>query len=102
MTILSWPIRLRSLTVLIGLSATPFTIAASQTLETETARLLPAKGIKFGGNFEHQTSSEGRETAVPMFFEVGLSGLRRDPAESRSPGHRPGRPRDHGRATGGR
>lgn len=73
MKILSRRIVLRSLTLLIGLGATPFAFAASQTLETETVRLLPAKGIKFGGNFERQTSSEGRETAVPMFFEVGLS-----------------------------
>ena len=73
MKTLSPRIGLRSLTLVIGLAATPFGIAASQTLETETARLLPAKGIKFGGNFERQTSSDGRETAVPMFFEVGLS-----------------------------
>ncbi len=57
----------------IGLMCLWVSSVSAQTLETETARLLPARGVKFGGNYEHQTSSEGREKAVPLFFETGLS-----------------------------
>ena len=66
-------IRCRSLALLMGLASTPLMIGAAQTLETETVRLLPAKGVKFGGNYEYQVSADGRERAIPMFFEVGLS-----------------------------
>ena len=31
----------------------------AQTLETETVRLLPKNGIKFGTNFEYQVSADG-------------------------------------------
>jgi hypothetical protein len=47
--------------------------AAGQVLETETARLLPAHWWKIGSAFEFQTSSEGREAAIPFAFEYGLS-----------------------------
>jgi hypothetical protein len=46
--------------------------AHAQALETETARLLPAGGVLVGGNYEAQTSSEGREFAAPFAVEVGL------------------------------
>ena len=47
--------------------------AHAQLLETESARLLPRGGIEAGSNFEYQTSGEGSESAVPLFFEVGIS-----------------------------
>jgi len=49
------------------------TTAAGQSLETETARLLPAGEIKLAGNYEAQTSSEGREFAVPLAVEFGVT-----------------------------
>ena len=48
-------------------------ICAGQVLETETARLRPAGGFTLGGNYEWQTSSEGRERAVPLVLEYGLT-----------------------------
>jgi hypothetical protein len=47
-------------------------IAAAQSLETETARLLPARWWKIGNAFELQTSAEGREAALPFAIEYGL------------------------------
>ena len=47
--------------------------ASAQTLETETARLLPAHGWEIGQAFEFQTSSDGTETALPFAVEYGLS-----------------------------
>lgn len=64
---------LRSLRLSLLLTAFRSVPAAAQTLETETARLLSRKAVKFGANFEYQTSSDGRERALPMFFEYGLS-----------------------------
>lgn len=46
----------------------------AQTLETETARIVPRHGIKFGYNFEHQRSAEGQETAMPFIVEFGFDG----------------------------
>jgi hypothetical protein len=46
---------------------------AAQTLETETARLLPAHWWKIGNAFEFQTSSEGTEAAMPIAIEYGFS-----------------------------
>ena len=48
-------------------------ICRSQTLETETARLLPAGRWEIGNAFEFQTSAEGTETAVPFAIEYGLT-----------------------------
>ena len=47
--------------------------AAAQMLETETARLLQSGLGKAGGAFEVQTASEGREGALPVLFEYGLT-----------------------------
>lgn len=47
--------------------------AQAVMLETETVRLLPQGGIKLGGAYEFQTSSEGKEQAIPLEFEYGLS-----------------------------
>jgi hypothetical protein len=60
--------------VLIGLlfGMLSITICDAQVLETETARLRPAGSVTAGGNFEWQTSSEGRERAVPFVVELGL------------------------------
>ena len=56
--------------VLLGCVASA---GASQVLETETARLLPAHAWKLGSAFEFQTSSEGREAAIPFAIEYGLT-----------------------------
>src|SRR5437588_7721287 len=45
---------------------------ASQPLETETARILPAGTIKLEATNEFQTSKEGTERAFPFVFEYGL------------------------------
>ena len=45
----------------------------AQALETEDARTLPAGRVVVGYNFEFQTSSAGREIAVPFSGEIGLS-----------------------------
>jgi hypothetical protein len=47
--------------------------AASQILETETARSIGRGGFELGSNFEYQVSSEGYEIALPFAFEYGLS-----------------------------
>jgi hypothetical protein len=44
-----------------------------QTLETETARLLAHGAWKLGGTYEFQTSADGREGAMPLLAEYGLS-----------------------------
>ena len=46
---------------------------ASQPLETETARLLPAGGMKIEAATELQRSRDGRERAWPFVFEYGLT-----------------------------
>ncbi len=46
--------------------------ASAQTLETETARLLSPGVVTVSGGYEFQTSSDGREIALPLAFEVGL------------------------------
>ena len=45
----------------------------AQVLETETARLRVQGAVQAGTNIEVQTSSEGREWAVPMLFEYGIT-----------------------------
>ena len=47
--------------------------AAAQTLETETARLLPRHALAIGGAFESQTGGGGDERAVPFIVEYGIS-----------------------------
>lgn len=47
--------------------------ARAQTLETETARLLSRGGFEVAAGVERQASSEGRELAVPIAFEFGLT-----------------------------
>lgn len=49
------------------------TAIASQPLETETARLLPAGVFKIEAAAEFQTSHEGTERAYPFVFEYGLT-----------------------------
>lgn len=48
-------------------------LASAQVLETETARQLPARSATLGTGYEHQTSTEGQESTVPMAFELGLT-----------------------------
>lgn len=64
---------IRALLLPLVLAALPLIPAMAQTLETETARLLARKAVKFGANFEYQRSSDGRERAIPMFFEYGVT-----------------------------
>ena len=47
-------------------------VMASPPLETETARLLPGGSWRVENVFEAQTSSEGKELAVPLGLTVGL------------------------------
>ena len=47
--------------------------AAAQTLETETARLLPKHALAVGGAFESQTGGGGDERAVPFIIEYGIT-----------------------------
>lgn len=56
---------------LLLLAAT--TAYASQPLETETARMLPAGIFKIELTGEYQTSRDGTERAVPLVFEYGLT-----------------------------
>ena len=51
---------IRALLLPLVLAALPLIPAVAQTLETETARLLARKAVKFGANFEYQRSSDGR------------------------------------------
>ncbi|MEO8664888.1 MAG: transporter [Ignavibacteria bacterium] len=45
----------------------------AQELETETARLLPQGWLKSGAAYEYQTSSQGKEIAIPLILEYGIS-----------------------------
>ena len=45
----------------------------AQVLETETARPIPSKTLTLGSAFEFQRSAEGRESAVPVAFEYGVT-----------------------------
>ena len=47
--------------------------AKAQTLETETARLLPARRWEIGSAFEFQTSHDGTEAATPIAIGYGLT-----------------------------
>lgn len=49
------------------------TASAGQPLETESARMLKHRGLKLEGGFEHQISSAGTETAVPLALEYGAT-----------------------------
>jgi hypothetical protein len=71
---ISTSLRRAALPLCLGLAtfAAPAGIAA-QTLETETARLLPKGGLTVSGNYEFQTSSEGKELALPIAVELGLN-----------------------------
>ncbi len=46
--------------------------AWAQELETETARVLESGTVEGGVGVEYQVSSEGSESAVPTFIELGL------------------------------
>ena len=48
--------------------------ASAQALETETARVLPSGMLEAGAGIEVQGSSEGTETAAPLFVEIGIGG----------------------------
>jgi hypothetical protein len=46
---------------------------ATQPLETETARLIPRGVFQLEYTMEYQTSSEGKESAVPIVLKYGIS-----------------------------
>ncbi len=48
-------------------------LEAQQPLETETARPPNAESVEMQTAFEHQTSNEGTERAVPFAFEYGIT-----------------------------
>ncbi|MEO7732956.1 MAG: hypothetical protein ABIY55_18470, partial [Kofleriaceae bacterium] len=54
----------------VGAAAVP---ASAQALETETARVLPSGMVEAGIGLEVQGSSEGTETAAPLFAEIGIA-----------------------------
>ena len=56
------------LSLLVGVAGS----GTAQSLETETARLLPAHWWKIGNAFEFQRSSEGTEAAMPLAIEYGI------------------------------
>lgn len=58
---------------LLGLLAPMAPLRAQEPLETETARLLPQGRGEASVIVEHQTSSAGRETAVPLSLGYGLT-----------------------------
>src|SRR5205085_4586546 len=65
--------RLKLVPLAFALSIGTAGSAVAQTLETETARLLPAGWWKIGNAFEFQTSTDGTEAAIPFAIEYGLS-----------------------------
>lgn len=49
-------------------------ILSAQTLETETAQMLPDRRWETGAAFEVQTSRDGMERSLPLFLEYGIGG----------------------------
>ncbi len=47
-------------------------VHAGTPMETETATTLPRNTFEVSGALEYQTSSEGKEMAVPLAFEYGV------------------------------
>jgi hypothetical protein len=62
----------KAFSLLSILSLAPL-LNAGQPLETESARLLRRGVFDVETTFELQTSSEGREIAIPLDFEYGIS-----------------------------
>jgi hypothetical protein len=65
--------RFPSLLPIVLALACPIAAWAGPPLETETARLAPRGAFATDFAFEHQTSSDGTETAVPIALEYGLT-----------------------------
>jgi len=63
---------LRSLAALLIVAAATSALA-SQPLETETARIMPAGTFKIEAAAELQTSKEGTERAFPLVFEYAFT-----------------------------
>jgi hypothetical protein len=68
--ILSQPLLRLFLTSVLVVS--PASLFAGQPLETESARMLPSGAMEIETVLEVQTSSAGRERAIPLLFETGL------------------------------
>jgi len=51
----------------------PALVHASLPLETETARLMAKGAFEFNTAFEYQTSKDGKEYALPMMLEYGVT-----------------------------
>jgi hypothetical protein len=64
---------MKHLLMLVSVLVCTSRVGAAQTLETETARLLPAHWWKIGNAFEFQTSAEGTEAAMPFAVEYGIT-----------------------------
>ena len=62
---------------IVGTAALACTLLSAhvhaQMLETETARLLPARGWELGATFEYQWASDSTETAIPFQVLYGLT-----------------------------
>jgi hypothetical protein len=58
---------------LVILCASSLVIHASLPLETETARLMKKGEFEFNTAFEYQTSSDGKEYALPIMLEFGIT-----------------------------
>ena len=64
----------RPIVVLIAALAMPPAAYAAAPLETETARFHPRGTVEAEIVFEHQHAADGHETALPLAFEVALTG----------------------------
>jgi len=61
------------LTLVLALHAAPAQVFAGQPLETETSRLLRRGTFELEAGVEHQRSSGGTETAIPLAIEYGVT-----------------------------
>jgi len=52
----------------------PARARGGQPLETETARIVRPRRLELEAGFEHQSSGDGIETAVPLAMAYGISG----------------------------
>ena len=58
--------------ILLNLLSVPPLAHATQPLETETTRLPKQGAVELQGALEYQSSSQGRETALPLSIEYGI------------------------------
>ena len=63
----------RCVSLLVALHPLLPRLGAAQMLETETARQLGARHLKLEAGYELQSSSDGREHALPLVVEYGIT-----------------------------